>query len=180
MDHRMVRVSGRELVAAVGCTALALVPWAMQGRPNAYSVVAGTLVAGLLLGIRAVGLVLIVCVAVAIGVFVDLQVAPAPPSNGGEGDGRWLFVYFCLTAFPVVLSVIAAAGALVRWLVRWARGTATPVTSPRLQAAIGLAALAVLLAAASWSSGGFVLLLGLPLVAWLALRRRPDERPSAQ
>jgi hypothetical protein len=176
----MVRITGRELVAAAGCTAVALVPWAMAGRPNGYAVAAGALCAGLLLGIRAVALVFVVCVATAAGVFVDLMVNPPPAPDTGEGGGEGLFLYLCLTAIPVLLSCVAAAGALMRWLVKLTNGTAVPATSPRAQAAVGWAALAVVLAAASWSSEGLPLLLGLPAIAWFASRRRPDDDLSAQ
>ncbi|HKP92211.1 MAG TPA: hypothetical protein VJT75_19735 [Thermoleophilaceae bacterium] len=167
----MAPITARDIAFAAACTAIALLPWAIDGRPNGYSVVAGALLAGLLLGMRAVAVVFVVCVGVALGALVDLQLDP-PVNTGGDGDGRWLFIYFCLTAIPVVLSCVAAAGALVRWLVMRARGGGLPSSSPRAQAAVGWSALAVLIAGASWSSESLVLLLGLPIVAWFASRRR--------
>ena len=168
-----------EVAATGACAAVALLPWAQAGRPNGYCVAAAGLLAGLLLGIRGVAVVFVLCLIVAAGVYVDLQVH-APRPDSGEGGGRWLFMYFCLTAFPTVLSALAAAGGAVRWLVRRALGTAAPFSSPRVQAALGWAAAAVTLAAVSWSSQSFVALLGLPVVAFFVLRPAPDERPSAQ
>lgn len=177
---RVRRIGLKEVVATGACAALVLVPWAADGRPNPYSVGAAGLLAGLLLGIGGVAVVFVLCLLVAAGVYVDVQLHPAQPSPSGEGDGRWLFVFFCLTAFPVVLSCLAAAGAAMRWLVRWSYGAAAPLDSPRVQGSVGWAAAAVIVAAATWSSESFVPLLALPVIAFFVLRRGPDEQASAQ
>ena len=110
----MARVTWHEICIGLACTGIALVPWAFESRPNAYAIVAGCFLAGVLLGFRAIGLVIIVCFAVAAVTLILIQLDPHPASEGE--DGRGLFVYLCATVFPAVLSGFAGAGALARWL----------------------------------------------------------------